>query len=221
MDQTISVNVSSIQKQLTQQTILIAVTKTVEVERIQHAIEAGICHIGENRVQEAESKWAQLKEQNITWHLIGHLQKNKVSKALKIFDWIHSVDSLKLARRIDRIASELNKKPSVLMQVKMAVDESKFGMTPEEIKESLSELDSFEHIDVQGLMTIAPFDSKPAELLKIFKATRILAEEISQQEYSNIHMNHLSMGMSGDYELALKEGATMIRLGQKIFGSRV
>ncbi|MGL4501087.1 MAG: YggS family pyridoxal phosphate-dependent enzyme [Planktothrix sp.] len=200
---------------------LIAVTKTVSVEAMRIAYQAGIRDFAENRVQEAAEKSPQLQDLNdITWHLIGHLQTNKAAKALQLFKWIESVDSLKLALRLDHLAGELECQPQVCLQVKIIPDPNKFGWTIPELLAELPQLNDCQHLKIQGLMTIPPLGLTESETLDVFDRTRELAETIGQQNWTNIRMQELSMGMSEDYPLAIQKGATMIRLGRIIFGQR-
>lgn len=200
---------------------LIAVTKQVPVDAMREAYAAGVRDFGESRVQEAEAKQAQLQDlPDITWHLIGHLQSNKAQKALEQFQWIHSVDSLKLAQRLDRLATESPDKPQVCLQVKILSDPSKFGWTIPELLADLPALAQCRHLQIQGLMTIPPLGLDEAETLAVFDSTRELAAKISDQNWPNIQMQQLSMGMSDDYPLAVQAGATMIRLGTVLFGER-
>ena len=200
---------------------LVAVTKTVSVEVIREAYAAGIRNFGENRVNEAISKQEQLQDlPDICWHFIGHLQTNKAQKALQHFDWIHSLDSLKLARRLNSLAAEMSERPKVCLQVKVMSDPNKYGWEVANLLQDLPELDRCENLNIQGLMTILPLGLSESETLAAFKATAALAEKIASQNWSNLEMNQLSMGMSADYLLALAAGATMIRLGRIIFGER-
>jgi len=197
---------------------LVAVTKTVSAERINEAIQAGVTHIGENRVQEAREKYSQIKP--VTWHLIGHLQTNKVKHALKIFQWIHSVDSFHLAEKIEREASRLDKMIPVFLEVKTSSEETKYGVPVSETLELVKRISGFDHLQVRGLMTIAPFTDDEKTIRKSFRTLRHLQSEINQTEIKGVKMEHLSMGMSHDFEIAIEEGATMVRVGTAIFGSR-
>jgi len=209
---------------------LIAVTKQVPAEVMRLAYDAGIRDFGENRIQEAEGKQEQLADlTDVVWHLIGHLQSNKAAKALEQFSWIHSVDSLKLAQRLNQMAeSSLDQpedykpkgKPKVCLQVKLLPDPNKFGWSASDLLADLPLLDQCAHLDIVGLMAIPPYGLNPAETLSVFTQTRDLAEKIRQQNCRNIQMQELSMGMSADYHLAVQAGATMIRLGRTLFGDR-
>ncbi len=221
MTDLITEQIIKIRASLPESVRLIAVTKTVSVEAMRIAYEAGIRDFAENRVQEATEKQAQLQDlTDITWHLIGHLQSNKAAKALQLFHWIQSVDSLKLALRLDHLAGELGYQPQVCLQVKILPDPNKFGWTIPELLAELPQLNECQHLKIKGLMTIPPLGLNESETLDVFARTRELAETIQDQKWTNIKMQELSMGMSDDYSLAIQKGATMIRLGRIIFGQR-
>lgn len=206
---------------------LVAVTKTVSAQCIREAVEAGVRDIGENRVQEALSKYEKLNFSIPTlaevfhWHMIGHLQKNKVKKALKIFNLIHSLDSLDLAQEIDKQAGSVGKKAEALLQVNVAEEESKFGVSKEETRNFLTAVSGFDNLKIRGLMTIAPYSDDPEDSRPYFRQLKDLSEEIKNIELDNVEMEYLSMGMSQDFEVAIEEGANIIRLGSVIFGSRI
>jgi pyridoxal phosphate enzyme (YggS family) len=200
---------------------LIAVTKQVPVEVMRQAYAAGIRDFGESRIQEATIKQAQLQDlTDITWHLIGHLQSNKAQNALQNFHWIHSVDSLKLVQRLDRLAESLPNKPNICLQVKVVSDPSKYGWTIANLMTDLPKLNQCCHLKIQGLMTIPPLEISSAETLDIYEQTHELLNTIRQQNWPNISMQELSMGMSRDYVPAIQAGATMVRLGRILFGDR-
>ncbi len=201
---------------------LIAVSKQVSAEAIRSAYTAGIRDFGESRIQEAAVKQAQLQDlSDITWHFIGHLQSNKAKKAIEQFHWIHSVDNLKLAVRLDQLAQELGVSPQVCLQVKILPDPNKSGWSVPELLADLPALNQCKTLQIQGLMTIPPSGLDDAEILNVFNRCRELAQEIQRQNWSHVKMQHLSMGMSGDYELAVQAGATMVRLGTILFGDRL
>lgn len=200
---------------------LIAVTKQVPVESMRAAYAAGVRDFGESRIQETIAKQAQLQDlTDITWHLIGHLQTNKASKALELFQWIHSVDSLKLAKRLDQLAAAQAVIPKVCLQVKILPDPNKYGWSVDELLADLAELNECRHLQIMGLMSIPPYGLEPALTRSVFQRTYELAKQIQQQNWSHLHMQQLSMGMSDDYLLAIESGATMIRLGRTLFGER-
>ncbi len=217
----IAQRINQIRQQLPSNVRLIAVTKQVSVEAIREAYAAGSRDFGENRLQEALPKQEQLQDlPDICWHFIGHLQSNKAKKALEHFQWIHSVDNLKLAQRLNRLAAELSCQPQVCLQVKVLPDPNKYGWTVSELLEDLPQLDRYEHLKIKGLMTILPLGLSASQALAAFKTTCTLAKKIERQNWSNLQMQQLSMGMSADYLLAVKAGATMVRLGRMIFGAR-
>ncbi|MBE9187355.1 YggS family pyridoxal phosphate-dependent enzyme [Microcoleus sp. LEGE 07076] len=213
--------INSIRQHLPESVRLIAVTKQVSTDAIRQAYGAGIRDFGESKVQETVEKQNQLQDlPDINWHLIGHLQSNKAALALEHFQWIHSLDSLKLAARLDRIAGEQSRSPQVCLQVKMLPDPDKYGWSVPELLADLPELNKCQHLKIQGLMTIPPLGLDDSQILELFNSTRELANQIQQQNWPHIKMQQLSIGMSGDYHLAIQAGATMIRIGQTLFGSR-
>ncbi|WP_245395437.1 YggS family pyridoxal phosphate-dependent enzyme [Anthocerotibacter panamensis] len=198
---------------------LIAVSKQVDVERMRLAYQAGIRDFAENRVQELQSKRKQLEDlKDVNWHFIGRLQSNKARKAVQLADWIHSVDHLELAQTLDRLAEEEGRTPQVLLQVKLAEDPNKGGWLPEDLENHLPELVQLTHLDLRGLMTIAPWGLDEAQTTELFQSLSHWTKRWQSQGYRQL--TELSMGMSGDYPLAILAGATMVRLGQAIFGSR-
>ncbi len=196
---------------------LVAVTKTATIEQIKEAINVGVKIIGENKVQEAKEKY-QILTDDIEWHLVGHLQTNKVKYAVEIFDLIHSVDSIKLAKEIDKRSQQFGKTTNVLVEVNVSGEETKYGIKPEEVELFLEEISKFSRIRVRGLMTIAPIVKHKEEARPYFKKLRELSEKISYKDIKNVKMDYLSMGMTDDFEVALEEGANMIRIGRAIFG---
>lgn len=221
MSNSITDNVTQIQASLPSTVRLIAVTKRVSTDLMREAYAAGLRDFAESRIQEAASKQAELQDlPDITWHFIGHLQTNKAKKALELFSWIHSVDSLPLAQRLNTLAQELDLSPNVCLQVKILPDPNKSGWMIPELLADLEALNQCQNLQIQGLMTIPPLDLKDEEILSVFHRTYELAQTIQGQNWSNITMQQLSMGMSGDYLLAVAAGATMVRLGTILFGQR-
>lgn len=200
---------------------LIAVTKTVTVHQIKEAIDAGLRTFGENRVQEAKAKIAELSAgattPSVSWHLIGHLQKNKAKYAVRLFDLIHSVDSMELAEELDSQAERIGKVQEVLVEVKLSPEETKHGVAKTELPRLLNMLQTMTHLGLRGLMTIPPFFEHPEEARPYFRELRVLRDEA---EAAGHHLPELSMGMSNDFEVAIEEGATMVRIGTAIFGER-
>lgn len=201
---------------------LVAVTKTFAAQTIREAYAVGLRDFGESRIQEAAFKQEQLRDlADIRWHLIGHLQSNKAKKALEMFHWIHTCDSLKLARRLDRLVAEASfPSPRLLLQVKPLPDPEKYGWTIPELLADLEELDACTNLSIEGLMTILPLNLSTDEALAAFESVRALAAKITRESDSHLPMKQLSMGMSGDYPLAIQAGATMVRLGRILFGDR-
>ncbi len=199
---------------------LIAISKTFPAECIRQAYEAGLRDFGENRVQEAAAKRPALADLNATWHLVGHLQSNKAKLARELFQWIHSVDSLRLGEKLDKAAAPRGRKLPVLIEVNLGGEASKTGVEPSVVialAEALSRLDTLE---VRGLMAIPPFLDEPEMVRPYFRRLRELREEIGDRDLPNVSMQELSMGMSHDFEVAVEEGATMVRVGTAIFGPR-
>ncbi len=198
---------------------LIDVSKTKPVEMLTEAYDNGERHYGENKVQELVAKYEQLPK-DIKWHMIGHLQRNKVKYIVDKVALIHSVDSVRLAEEIHKEAMKIGRKVPILIEVNVAGEETKFGVAPEEVEDLLKEIASFEGIEVQGLMTIAPFVTDPEENRQYFNRLKQLSVDISHKNIDNVNMNVLSMGMTGDYEVAIEEGASFVRVGTGIFGER-
>jgi pyridoxal phosphate enzyme (YggS family) len=196
---------------------LVAVSKTQPPERIQEAFDSGQRAFGENRVQELLAK-APLLPPSIRWHLIGHLQKNKIRRVLPLAEVIHGVDTLELAEAIDRVAAEEGLFPRVLLEVNVSGEGSKFGFQPDLLRAQLDTLLALPRVRVEGLMTIAPFAENPEEARPVFSALRRLRDELAAR--SGLSLPVLSMGMSGDFEVAIAEGATLVRVGTSIFGHR-
>jgi PLP dependent protein len=196
---------------------LIAVSKTHPTEVIMAAVDAGQLIFGENRIQEAQPKIAALPAR-LRWHLIGHLQSNKVRLALPCFELIHGVDSLELLADIDRVAGELGVFPRILLQVNVSGEASKFGFAPAKLLNSVEEIVGFDRLQIDGLMTIPPLAPAAEHSRKYFAALRELRDRLGQQY--RFQLPELSMGMSNDFEVAIEEGATMVRVGTAIFGPR-
>lgn len=196
---------------------LLVVSKTWPPEIIQEAIDAGHTLFGENRVQEAQAK-IPLLSSNLSWHLIGHLQKNKVRKALPLFDTLHSIDSLELAQQTDRIAGELGLFPKVYLEVNVATEASKYGFAPTELNGQIDQLLNLERLQIEGLMAIPPFDPEPEKTRHSFATLRELRDQLEHK--TGVPLSKLSMGMSHDYHVAIEEGATIVRVGSAVFGPR-
>jgi hypothetical protein len=194
---------------------LVAATKDVPVELIKEAIDAGLMDIGENRVQEARSKFDQLKDHSVTWHMIGHLQTNKVKHALEIFSVIQSVDSERLAKDI---SDKANKKIDVFIEVNTSGEESKFGIAPDKAAAFARHVSGLPKLKLSGLMTIGPLSSDESKTRQSFRELLKLFKQIKELNLPAVELKYLSMGMSDDYEIAVEEGSNMVRVGRAIFG---
>ncbi|KFZ44955.1 hypothetical protein DS62_08160 [Smithella sp. SC_K08D17] len=198
---------------------LLAVTKTVSPLSIGKAIEAGISMFGENYVQEAKEKIAAI-EKSIQWHMIGHLQTNKAKYAVKLFDYIHSVDRIDLARELDKKARLTGRKINILIEVNVSGEKTKDGIPANDAINLIKNVSQSENLSVRGLMTMAPFLANPEDARPYFSALRNLRDNITREGITGIHMEELSMGMTDDFEVAIEEGATIVRIGRAIFGKR-
>jgi len=198
---------------------LVTVTKTVDRDRIRQAITAGAAILGENRVQEAKEK-IEAFGKAANWHLIGHLQTNKAKYAVKLFDLIHSVDNRELAKELDRQAGKIGKVQDVLIEVSIAGEAAKAGVGIGDTVQLVKEAAGLKHIRVLGLMTMPPFSDDPERARPYFRKLRDLADAVRKEAIAGVSMNELSMGMSGDFEVAIEEGATLVRVGRAIFGAR-
>jgi pyridoxal phosphate enzyme (YggS family) len=199
--------------------LLVAVTKTVPAERINEAIRAGVRAIGENRVQEAESKWGGLLP-GPERHMVGRLQRNKAGKAVDLFDRIQSIDGLRLAEAVSRRAEAAGRRIPVLIEVNTSGEESKAGVEPEGLRALLQETAGLPGISADGLMTVGPLTEDARTVRAAFRRLRLLFDGLREHPVPGTDMRHLSMGMSGDFEIAIEEGATIVRVGTAIFGAR-
>ena len=200
--------------------LLVAVTKNHPVSAVEEVARLGVTHVGENRVQEAKEKQLTYNGPQLVWHLIGHLQVNKVRQAVPMFDLIHSVDSRKLLEEIEKVAVKHDKVQDVLLQVNVAREESKSGLSVEEFPEVRDFASTLPHVRVRGLMCMAQFYDNPEDARPIFKVANALYEDM-KRFYPNGQIKYLSMGMTHDFEVALEEGANIVRVGTAIFGERV
>jgi hypothetical protein len=199
---------------------LVAVSKTKPIQMIRAAIDAGVTDIGENYIQEAREKFSALGTRPVSWHFIGHLQTNKAKYAVRIFDLIHSVDSAKLAGELDRQAEKIGKIQDILIQVNISGEAGKSGIPSEAARPLIEEIAPLAHIRVRGLMTLPPYFDDPEKAQPFFRALRLLRDEIRATDIGNVALDELSMGMTGDFEAAIAEGATLVRIGTALFGSR-
>ncbi len=199
---------------------LVAVSKTVAIDQIAAAVAAGVTMIGENRVQEAWQKY-QSANFEASWHMIGHLQTNKVKRALQFVAMIQSVDSIKLARALNAEAEKLGREIPILVQVNCSGEESKFGLAPEDTLPAIRDMSTLPRVQIQGLMTIGAHSLDTAKIRHSFRRLRNLRDTIIASNLDGVEMKELSMGMTGDFEIAVEEGATLIRIGRSIFGDRI
>lgn len=198
---------------------LIAVSKTKPYTAIEEALPSGVLDYGENKVQELTEKY-EILPKDIRWHMIGHLQRNKVKYLVGKVELIHSVDSLRLANQIETEFAKKNEIANILIEVNMANEESKFGITSETTEQLVREISKLEHVRIKGLMTIAPYTDNPETNREYFRNMKKLSVDITEKNIDNVSMNVVSMGMTGDYQVAIEEGATMVRVGTGIFGER-
>ena len=200
---------------------LLLATKTVSAEKINRAISAGETIIGENKVQELQQKYPLIQDDRAEWHFIGHLQTNKVKNILKYVTFIHSVDRLKLGQTLHNHLAKEKRKINILVQVNTSYEESKFGVSPEETLHLIEQLAGLDTLHIRGLMTIGKLSDDRHETRKCFRLLKTIQQQVIKQNYPGVEMDVLSMGMSGDLEVAIEEGSTMIRVGTAIFGERM
>jgi len=200
--------------------LLIAVSKKKNAEIVSDAILSGAKHFGENYIQEAVKKIDCIGTERASWHFIGHLQSNKVGIAVKHFEYIHTVDSFKLAKEIDKQAKAIHKIQKILIQINISNERTKSGTDEANTVELVKQIHMFENISVQGLMCMPPYFEEPELARPFFRALSQIRKDIEAHEFSNISMKHLSMGMSNDFKIAIEEGSTMVRIGTSIFGER-
>jgi hypothetical protein len=196
---------------------LVISTKYVEADIIRTLSELGISCVGENRLQDTERKIEKLNDLDLKWHMFGYLQRNKIKKAVRIFDLIHSVESVTLANEINKESEKLGKNTRILVEVNISGEETKYGLSPEEAIPFLHEINNLEMIKVEGLMTMTPIVNDPEICRPMFKGLRELSEVIRDENIQNVEMNILSMGMTQDFEVAIEEGANLVRVGSAVF----
>ncbi|MDI6745050.1 MAG: YggS family pyridoxal phosphate-dependent enzyme [Thermodesulfovibrionales bacterium] len=203
---------------------LIVVTKTISIQQIKKAMDAGLRIFGESKVQEAQTKVMsdELRVMNngIEWHLIGHLQKNKAKTAVELFEMIHSIDSLELAEIADKHAKKAGKTQKILLQVKLSDETSKYGISKDNLFGLIKKISELKNLSIKGLMTIPPFFESPEKARPYFSELRALRDAINESRVTSRELQDLSMGMTNDFEVAIEEGATMVRIGTAIFGER-
>jgi len=218
-DDSIAAKVKRILETLPTDVILVAAAKARTLGEVEAALRAGVTYVGHNYVQEAERMIPAIKEK-ARWHMIGHLQKNKVKKAVRLFDMIETLDSWPLAKLIDRRCAAIGKTMPVLVEVNIGREASKTGVLPEEVDDLVRRVSDLQHIRVQGLMTMGPRFGDPEDARPYFRATKEAFDRLAKANLSNVEMRYLSMGMSNSYQVALEEGANMVRLGTVLFGER-
>jgi PLP dependent protein len=199
---------------------LVAISKTFPAECVREAYDAGLREFGENRVQEAAGKKPALADLDIAWHLVGHLQTNKARTARELFQWVHSVDSVRLAQKLHQAAASAGARLRVLIEVNLAGEESKTGARAEDVSPLAEEISRLDSLELRGLMVIPPFAQNPEDTRPYFRRLRELAAQVAGKEIPGVAINELSMGMTHDFEVAIEEGATIVRVGTGIFGSR-
>lgn len=198
--------------------MLVAVSKTAPVDALKEAIEAGVTVFGESYIQEARAKFTALSSCSVSWHFIGHLQTNKAKYAVSLFNLIQTVDTLKLARELNQQAKKINTIQPILVQVNIGRESTKSGVVAKDTLSLIKDISSLENLSVKGLMTMPPFFDNPEKVRPYFSALRELRDHIDKKSIPNVSMDELSMGMTGDFEIAIEEGATMVRVGTAIFG---
>lgn len=201
---------------------IIPVTKTVDTERIKEALDCGYTIIAENKVQEAEEKVPLLKDHrpSPSWHFVGHLQSNKVNKVVRFASMIQSIDRLKIVKKLNKRLAKIGKKVPVLIQVNVSGEDSKYGLQPDDILGFIEKAATYEHVQIKGLMTIGLFSDDWPRVRKGFRLLREIRDKVEERDIAGVEMDILSMGMTNDFEIAIEEGATMIRVGRAIFGER-
>ncbi len=200
---------------------LVVVSKTVPVDRIREGIAAGAVQLGENYIQEAREKIETLADQPLTWHFIGHLQSNKAKYAARLFDLIHSVDSVKLAKALDKEAKKVGKVQPILIQVNIAGEQTKSGVSEEGAVDLVKQVSQLANVAIKGLMTMPPYFNAPEKVRPFFRRLRELRDRIAEMDLPGVSTDELSMGMTGDFEAAIEEGSTIVRIGTAIFGERL
>ncbi len=227
---TISQNLTAIQERIDQAALaagrdlseiqLVTVTKTIAIDTIRQAIDAGVTVLGENYIQEARAKFEQISALPVAWHFIGHLQTNKAKYAVRQFDLIHTVDSSRLAAAINREAAKIDKIQKVLIQINISQEETKAGIETEKAADLAGEIARMDHLSLKGLMTMPPFFNAPERVRPFFRQLREIRDRLRQMDLPGVDLTELSMGMTGDFEVAVAEGATLVRIGTAIFGDR-
>jgi len=212
-------NITNIQQSLPEHVLLVAAAKTRSAEEVRASIQAGIKIIGYNYIQEAE-RIKQVIDDPVKWHMIGHLQRNKAKKAVELFDMIETIDSVRLAREINKHCAKKGKTMEVLIEINSGKESNKTGVLPENVEKLILQIKTLPFLKIQGLMTMGPRFGNPEDARPYFKATKALFDQLKKKQISEIEMIYLSMGMSNTYKIAIEEGANIIRIGTQIFGRR-
>jgi PLP dependent protein len=212
-------NIADIKHSLPDEVLLVAAAKTRSVEEVEASIQAGIKILGYNYIQEAEQIKGQIGY-SVQWHMIGHLQRNKVKKAIKLFDMIETLDSLKLAREINKFCAKTGKVMPVLIEINSGNESNKTGVLPGNVEALIQQINSLPFIKIQGLMTMGPRFGNPEDARPYFKVTKEIFEHIKNKRFPNVEMRYLSMGMSNSFKIAIEEGANIVRIGTQLFGAR-
>ncbi|SHJ86895.1 hypothetical protein SAMN05444280_1367 [Tangfeifania diversioriginum] len=212
-------NVTGILQNLPPEVMLVAAAKTRTAEEVKAAIQAGIQIVGYNYVQEAEHL-RQTIDEPVKWHMIGHLQRNKVKKAVQLFDMIETIDSVRLAKEVNKQCTKLEKTMPVLIEINSGKESNKTGVLPENVMALIQQINNLSNLQILGLMTMGPRFGNPEDARPYFKTTKALFEQIKKLEIPRVEMRYLSMGMSNSYQIAIDEGANMVRIGTKLFGTR-
>lgn len=200
---------------------IIAVSKTVDASRAREAVLGGLENLGENKVQEIMNKYGELQDLQVKWHMIGHLQKNKVKYIIDKVELIHSVESIDLAAEINKRASQHNIISNILIELNIGEEESKFGLNEDTVYDFVGSLEQFENIRTMGLMTVAPYCENPEDVRWVFRKMKEISDKISSMNLNNTQMKYLSMGMTNDFEIAIEEGSNIVRIGTAVFGKRI
>ena len=212
-------NVTGILQNLPPEVVLVAAAKTRTAEEVKAAIQAGIQIVGYNYVQEAEHL-RQTIDEPVKWHMIGHLQRNKVKKAVQLFDMIETIDSVRLAKEVNKQCAKLDKIMPVLIEINSGKESNKTGVLPENVMALIQQINNLSNLQILGLMTMGPRFGNPEDARPYFKTTKALFEQIKKLEITGVEMRYLSMGMSNSYQIAIDEGANMVRIGTRLFGER-
>ena len=216
---TIKESVTKCLKSFPMNILLVAAAKTRTPDEVKSAIDAGVKIVGYNYIQEAEQMFPHVGN-SVQWHLIGHLQRNKAKRAVQLFDMIETIDSRRIAESVDRHCADMGKDMPVLIEINSGRESNKTGVLPEDVDDMVREISALSHLRIQGLMTMGPRFGNPEDARPYFKATKAAFDRLSKEKIKNVEMQYLSMGMSNSYQIAIEEGANIVRIGTKLFGER-